>query len=237
MLIEVAQIPNNLMGIYKITYPNGKIYIGMSGDIKRRMWEHNNPNANKSPCDQAINKYGKIKEIEILEIVNDYKFLGEREQYWIEFYKANNKEIGYNLTIGGDTAALNGEYSPVAVFTNDQVLDIRRRRFEGERKKDVYSDYTSYAFGTFEKVWLGRGYPEVGQEYLIQAHTKTRRNYSSEANAGIKNGRAKCSIDDVLTIRQLYDSGKSFTEIHKLYPNLSKSSIRRIALKESYKNI
>ena len=69
MIIKVKDLQNNMMGIYKIVFPNSKIYIGLSTDIKRRMYEHNNPHSNKTPCDLAINKYGKIEEIEILELI------------------------------------------------------------------------------------------------------------------------------------------------------------------------
>lgn len=33
--------PNNISGIYLISFPNGKIYIGLSNNIKRRIKEHN----------------------------------------------------------------------------------------------------------------------------------------------------------------------------------------------------
>lgn len=237
MIIKVQDLQNNMMGIYKITFPNNKIYIGLSIDIRRRMWEHNNPSSNKTPCDQAINKYGPIKEIEILEFVNDPAQLGIREQYWIQFFNATDKTIGYNLTIGGDTSQLFGEQNNAAVFTNAQVLDIRKRRFLGERKKDVYKDYQKLSFGTFERVWLGKGYPQVGQEYLIAPHSKTRQEYSSEANDGVKNGRAKCSVEDIIKIRNLYEQGHTYTEIAKQFPSISKSTVRRIALRESYKNV
>lgn len=236
MKIKVKDLQNNMMGIYKITFPNNKIYIGLSIDIKRRIQEHNSPSTIKTPCDKAINKYGKISEIEILEFINDKTLLGEKEQYWIKFYNSNNKEIGYNLTIGGEISQ-SGINNLQSVFSDEQVLDIRKRRYLGERKKDVYQNYKNFSFGTFEKIWLGYGYPEIGKEYIIKTNSKTRQEYSSEANIGTKNGRAKCSEEDVLKIRNLYDNNISISDINKIFSNLSKSTIRRIALRESYKNI
>lgn len=81
MIIKTKDLQPNMMGIYKINFPNNKSYIGLSIDIKRRMQEHNSPSENKTPCDKAINKYGKITEIEILEFVNDKDLLGEKEIY------------------------------------------------------------------------------------------------------------------------------------------------------------
>lgn len=93
MTYQVNELPFGLIGIYKITFPNNKIYIGLSNDIKRRMYEHNNFSRAKSPCDLAIKKYGKITTIEILESYKtiDRKILEERESYWIESYHSNEK--------------------------------------------------------------------------------------------------------------------------------------------------
>ena len=238
MIFDISELKPNMACIYKINYPNGKIYIGCTIDLKRRMKEHNfNSHQKLQPCDLAIQKYGKITKIEVIEFINDLALLEEREKYWIKYYNSNNKEIGYNLTPGGDSSTQFGIDNPKAVFTNDEVLDIRKRRFLKERKKDVYQDYQQHSFSTFEKIWLGHGYPNIGQEYLIPTNNKSRAEYSSEANSGVKNGRAKCSKEQVLDIRNRYDSGASFTEIQKLYNFLSKSTIRRIALRESYSSI
>lgn len=174
-----------------------------------------------------------------MEFINDEFLLEEREKYWINFYHSNNRKIGYNITEGGDGSGKANEASPVAVFTNEEVYDIRKRRYFGERKKDVYKDYSNKSFATFERVWLGRGYPSVGQEFIIPTNSISRQEYSSKANTGLKNGRAKCSVKDVLDIREKYDKGLSIADIYKLYyqDKISKNTVRRIALRESYKDI
>ena len=238
MTYQVSELPSGLIGIYKITFPNNKIYIGLSNDIKRRMSEHNSISKTKTPCDLAIKKYGKITTIDVIENYEtvDRKFLEERESYWIKYYHSNDRNIGYNLTEGGDGSGLPNEQSPVSVFTNDQVLDIRKRRFNGERKKDVYKDYSNFYFSTFESVWLGRGYPDIGKEYIIPAHTKTRQKYSSLANRGLRNGRAKCSREEILEIRRRYDQGERVYEIEKDYP-YSTNTISRVAKRLSFKDV
>lgn len=239
MIMLVKDLPNNFMCIYKLNYPNGKIYIGLSRDLKRRMYEHNNFNKAKMPCDLAIQKYGKIQEVEILELIEDELLLEEREIYWIKLYHSNDKNIGYNLTAGGDGSGKANENSPMAVFTNEEVYDIRKRRYVGERKKDVYKDYSNKSFATFERIWLGRGYPNIGQEFIIPPHSISRQEYSSKANSGLRNGKAKCSIEDIFDIREKYDNGLSIADIYNSYyrNKVSKNTVRRIALRESYKDI
>ena len=68
----------NIAGIYKINYPNGKIYIGQSQNIKKRILEHNQrarkieSNRTLQACDAALRKYNyEIEEIEILEEIKD----------------------------------------------------------------------------------------------------------------------------------------------------------------------
>ena len=109
-------------GIYKITFPNNKIYIGLSNNIYRRMLEHNTDFRNNLPIEKAIQKYGKITEFEILELIppENRKLMIEREKYWINFYNSTNKEIGYNISSGGDGASC-GSLNHEAKFTEEEI--------------------------------------------------------------------------------------------------------------------
>lgn len=63
-------------GIYKINFPNGKCYIGLSIDIRTRIKNHINSSYNNNapdynyPVHAAIRKYGLIEEIEILDFID-----------------------------------------------------------------------------------------------------------------------------------------------------------------------
>lgn len=241
MIIKIKELKENMQGIYKLNYPNGKIYIGQSSNIKRRMYEHNNINRLKNhyntPCDLAIQKYGRFEEIEILELVDDINLLDEKEKYWIKYYQSNNKDIGYNLTPGGK--ALRGENNSRSKLTDDEVLEIRKKRFLGERKKDVYEAYKDkISFNGFENIWLGRVYNHIGKEFIIPANEISRQEYSSIANSGERNGMAKLTKEKVLIIRDLYDNQQvSISEISKQFPEVNRNSIRRVCKRETWKNI
>lgn len=77
-----------MMGIYKITSPSGKIYIGQSVDINRRFAKYNSiENTKEQPAlVRSFIKYGVINHI--FEIIEECLFeeLNDRERYWQEFY-------------------------------------------------------------------------------------------------------------------------------------------------------
>jgi len=89
--------------IYKTTnLINNKIYIGKRIFTKDKFLKNKYYGSGKL-LKEAINKYGLDSfGREILEEV-DNEILEEREIYWIKFYNSNNLEIGYNLTIGGNS--------------------------------------------------------------------------------------------------------------------------------------
>lgn len=97
----------NKKGIYKITNKvNRKIYIGMSINLKRRKWEHQNKYCNH-PIANAIKKYGwENFEFEVIQYFSelcDINYILNREMYWIKFYKSQDRNIGYNIKSGGPT--------------------------------------------------------------------------------------------------------------------------------------
>lgn len=90
-------------GVYKITnIENGKVYIGSSKDINKRITAHirelkKNIHDN-THLQSAWNKYGKEKfEFSILEFVPDINILLEREQFWMDKYQCYKRDFGYNM--------------------------------------------------------------------------------------------------------------------------------------------
>ena len=193
------------------------------------MHEHNKPNKKKAPVDKAIKKYyGKIDNVTIIEKCPP-NCLNEREKYWIKYYNSIDKTIGYNISPGGE---YDGKRR---TWTDEEILNIRERKYNGERKCNVYKDYNSHPFSSFEKIWLYVSFPEVGAEF--KTPIKTRQEYSSLANSGANNAGAKLTIEKVKQIRARYDSGESVKNIWKDYQIVTIESIRKVCKRESWKNI
>lgn len=91
------------MIIYKaLNKINGKIYVGQTvKKLSQRIYQHLYSKNGAFP--KALRKYGKDNfMIECVENCLSKEELDDREKYWINYYRSNNRENGYNLTNGGD---------------------------------------------------------------------------------------------------------------------------------------
>ena len=87
-----------MIGIYKITNPKGKIYIGQSINIDRRFKEYK-----KIQCSQSIKLYNSFQKygvenhiFEILENCNTDQ-LNEKEEFYIKFFNSHIKGLNIKL--------------------------------------------------------------------------------------------------------------------------------------------
>jgi len=89
-------------GIYKIQNTvNGKIYIGSSVNLESREYKHfwmlGRNNHDNEYLQHSYNKYGKESfKFEVIEECVDNDLIN-RENYYIDFYRSNILEFGFNL--------------------------------------------------------------------------------------------------------------------------------------------
>lgn len=77
-----------MIGIYKITNPENKIYIGQSKNIDSRIYQHKIRSSSKQ-LRESIEKYGfDNHKIEIIEECEPNLLL-EREKHFINLYRNN----------------------------------------------------------------------------------------------------------------------------------------------------
>lgn len=93
--------------VYKITNKiTGKIYIGItnqgSGARYRHHW-YESRIGEPSPIHRSMAKYGEDNfTLEIIDFAKTYEELKEKEKFWIKKFNSTDRNIGYNLTEGGD---------------------------------------------------------------------------------------------------------------------------------------
>lgn len=120
----MGKLIKKVCAIYKLTSPNGKVYIGQSLDVLSR-WKY----YRKGICKEqpklyhSLKKYGAENFIyEIIEECRDKTHLNEREAFWCELY--NSCEKGLNIMKGG-TARL---------FTPQSAIEkLKRQKISPER--------------------------------------------------------------------------------------------------------
>ena len=89
----------NSFKIYKLTFPNEKIYIGQTRrSIKQRLYEHKTDKRKKTVIKHAIKKYG-FDNIEV-EVLYDNLTLEQANQKEKELIN-NTKDFNYNVAEGG----------------------------------------------------------------------------------------------------------------------------------------
>ena len=88
--------------VYKHTFPNGKVYIGITCRLKDR-WVGNGHAYNQQFVFNAILKYSwnNIKH-EILYSGLTKEEACQKEIELIAKYKSNDRKYGYNISLGGD---------------------------------------------------------------------------------------------------------------------------------------
>ena len=122
--------------IYKIQFPNGKVYIGQSVNYKNRWREHlrEATRGNDLKIYRAMRKYNiTIEAFSIIEDnITSQDEANSKEIYYIKEF--NSIKNGYNITEGGQCGnGLYGESHPNHILTDDQIKEIREIRAAKKR--------------------------------------------------------------------------------------------------------
>jgi group I intron endonuclease len=95
-----------MIGIYKITNPKGKVYIGQSNNIRNRFNQYKNSHFKKQyKLFYSIEKYGYDSHtFEVLEECAE-DILNARERYWQDYYNVLQEGLNLHLTRTDDKPA------------------------------------------------------------------------------------------------------------------------------------
>jgi group I intron endonuclease len=119
-----------MIGIYKITSPSGKIYIGQSINIEER-WEkgHKYNSGSGKKLKNSFKKYGWENHIkEILEEC-PIEELSNRETYWIGYYNSYKKGLN-SIPKGGAQGYKDEQWKK----THSEGLKGRKGYWEGKKR-------------------------------------------------------------------------------------------------------
>jgi group I intron endonuclease len=108
-----------MVGIYKITNPNNKVYIGQSVDIKKRFKQYSSLSQTKlqKRLHYSFKKYEiKNHTFEVIEECS-IELLNERERYWQDYY---------NVLENGLNCILTNTKDSIKVYSKESIDKIRQ---------------------------------------------------------------------------------------------------------------
>lgn len=188
----------NMIGIYKITNPKGKIYIGQSINIEKRSRSYS-----KLQCKGQLKLYNSLTKYgfseHIFEVVEECSVekLNERERHWQDYYNVLSKNgLNCNLTKAGN-------------ISGQQSQEVRNKIREGQIRignRPPNRQGTKHTQKTKDAIAEGnRGIiRNVGRR-----HSKETREKLSKAHLGMKH------TEEAKTKQALAKLGKRFSDKHK----------------------
>lgn len=181
---------SKICGIYKITSPVGKVYIGQSVDIKKRLRAYRYPEQVKSQRKlySSLKKYGYKKHKFEIVMQCDIEKLDEMEIFYIDLYNTFNTKHGLNCNHGGQSQAIHTE-------------ETKRRRSESlkgrKASKESRKRMSEAAKGRKQslnqklkksKAMVGRKFNfNTSSQYVGVSFNKNAKKWSAKIKAGEKN--------------------------------------------------
>lgn len=208
-----------MIGIYKITSPSGKIYIGQSKDLHRRKSDYNR--YSKKSCRQvkiiaSINKYGWLNHIfEIVELCS-IEELSVKERFWQEYY--DSVENGLNCIY------VKTDEKP-AVFNSESRLKMSTsrlgKRHSDERKKNM------------SKARIGRVLSQKTKDKISKSLSGKSKNLSKKGYKNLvasiqkrQNKKISCKHPDGNII--IFDSFKDAAKTIGVSPQAIQNAVHKI---------
>jgi group I intron endonuclease len=148
-----------MIGIYKITNPKGKIYIGQSINIEKRWKAHFNKHSKKTILiHNSIKKYGP--ENHKFEIIEEciLEQLNEREVYWVSYHNAIHP-YGLVLKVGSSNNSLISDITKLKMSKahtgkkdSEETKLKKSKAAKGKTKTDIWRNNISKSHPTKKPV-------------------------------------------------------------------------------------
>jgi len=192
-----------MVGIYKITNPTGKIYIGQSVNIEERFGKYNNLNNKRQvKLYNSFKKHGITNhQFEIIEECSKCN-LNEREIYWGNHYDVLNN--GLNLRLG------NGRGSCSKNTRNKISNSLKGKAKSKEHCLNLSISKTGIPSKRKGKPDLKqKGKPKPGAgcgkgNKLIGSGPKTGNSIINVVSGEIYNSIKKCMINEKISKRKMF---------------------------------
>lgn len=196
-----------MIGVYSITSPSGKIYVGSSKTIEKRWRRYNNLDCKKqSKLYNSFLKYGVSNHIFKVLIECEVDSLYEWEHHYSNYYNTINDGLNCCIPRFGDVIGL------VSKETRIKISEVGKgRKFSDEHKRKI-SHANKGVKKSAEHVEKSRS-SNIGRKHTLehieknrQSHLGTKRSDETRAKMREANKKAKIVID--ITTGVFYYSAK-----------------------------
>lgn len=199
-----------MIGIYKITNPEGRVYIGQSVDVQTRFSTYLksiNNFKNQVKLYNSMQKYGSFEHV--FEIIEECSIqeLNARERYWQDFYNVLEGGLNLKLTQDGDKSGHLSEETKNRISQALQGREVSEEVKQRISKTRIEQDIICTE-ETRVKLSTARS-RRVVQPMQGKLHTEETKQKMRKAAMGIlKSEEHKQKISDTLKGRKLSEETK-----------------------------
>lgn len=199
-----------MIGIYKITNPNGKVYIGQSINIEKRFKQYKNLQnvSEQKALYNSFLKYGV--ENHLFEVIEEcsIELLNERERFYQEFYNVINKGLNCFLTNTNEKKRVFSKETKEKMkeSAKNKLFSDKHRKNIGiaVSKRDFMMSFKGHKHSEDTKKFLSESQKGIlNHNFGKKASISTRKKMSLKSK-GEKNGMfgKKHSNETILKIQQ-----------------------------------
>ena len=173
-----------MIGIYKITNPKGRVYVGQSINIEKR---HKNYQTlvnceSQSKLYNSLVKYGFCEHI--FEVVEECSVedLNTRERHWQDFYNVLIEGLNCRLTTTKDRSGKCSKESIQRRVANTDYMLIQQKRAlnTNYEKRTANTDYTKRTHNTNYSSFQERKVANTDYDAIAKKNSKPIYQYTKE---------------------------------------------------------
>lgn len=164
---------NPICGVYQITSPKKRIYIGGSIDTERRKGEYS-----RLECKVQIRLYNSLKKhgwknhkFEIIHLCKE-KLLNELEMHYIKLFDTFNTPHGLNLTKGGEGAS--------GYKHTEKAIEVMHQANSGENNPFYDKIHTKKTLKLMSQAKLGKNHPMYNKHHTEKTKESLRKIWTVE---------------------------------------------------------
>lgn len=166
-----------MIGIYKITSPSKRVYIGQSVNIELRWNQYQNNykhTLSQVKLIRSFEKYGvETHDFEVIEECSQNE-LNERERYWQDYYNVLHKGLNCKLTKTADKSGHLSEETKKKISLANKVSMAGRKPSkkanEAASKKNKGKKRSQEVRNKISQASLGKKHSKITKEKMSNAH-------------------------------------------------------------------